>query len=125
MRYRQPPDASASPVDASPPTTLPTYAPTISSHTLAAHHGVRRRLLGAAVCGLITAGAAASLLIFSLHSFVFLIVLVIAGGCALITITLAMSARKEEEVHQLAAALMQNPPEPPSLPVKSSTDGHT
>jgi hypothetical protein len=105
-------------------TPSPSYAPTIAFHAQGAHQGVRRRLFGAAASGLVAAVAAASLLIFSFQTYALLMVCVIAGACALVTITLAMSARKEEEVHDLAASLSrQLPDEKPALEDASSTDG--
>lgn len=102
----------------------PSYAPTIAFHTQGAHQGVRRRLFGAGASGLIAALAAASLLIFTFQTYALLMVCVIAGACALVTITLAMSARKEEEVHHLAASLSrQLPDKSPAREDASSTDG--
>ena len=90
----------------------------------AAHRGVRARLIGSALCGVIAASAGAVIVISALHSFVFLIVATIAGGFALVAITLAMSARKEEEVHQLAAKLSRASLEAPRRrPAELHTDG--
>ncbi len=131
MRYRPFHDASLEPPERGD-THLPDgqapvlYEPTIAVRTNSAHRGVRLRLFGAAACGLVAAIATASVLVLNLQSFVLLIVGVIAGGCALVTITLAMSARKEEEVHQLAASLSSGalPEAPPTLSVDDTpTDG--
>ena len=73
----------------------------------AAYRGVYWRIVGAALSGLVTAIALATLMFSPMPTFVFMVAVVIAGASALVTITLAMSARKEEEVHQLAASLQR------------------
>ncbi len=107
-------------------------APPIPVHRDAAYKGVYWRLVGASLCGAVASGALASLLLLGLSGFVFLIVATVAGGFALVAITLSMSARKEEEVHQLAATLWQKAREerlledkrmPDTMRTLSCTDG--
>lgn len=85
----------------------PPVQPVMVVRKNAAYRGVYWRLIGAALSGFVTAIALATLMFSFMPTFVFMVAVVIAGAGGLITITLAMSARKEEEVHQLAASLQR------------------
>lgn len=85
----------------------PSVQPVMVVRKNAAYKGVYWRIVGAALSGVVTAIALATLMFSPMPTFVFMVAVVIAGAFGLVTITLAMSARKEEEVHQLAASLQR------------------
>lgn len=76
----------------------------------AANRGVAWRLFGAAACGGLALTSMLLLVFLASALYEALLFLGMSGAFVLASFTLAMSARREEEVHQLAASLHALPP---------------
>jgi len=75
----------------------------------AAERGVHVRLLGAIVAGAVTFASAFAVLAMSPDKFTFLALTALAVSGLLVTVSLILSARREELVHQLANDLQGEP----------------
>lgn len=75
----------------------------------AAERGVRTRLLGGVLAGALTFACALAVIFMAPDKFTFLALTALAVSGLLVAISLIMSARREELVHQLASDLQEDP----------------
>mgnify|MGYP000253463087 FL=1 len=75
----------------------------------AAERGVRTRLLGGVLAGAMTFACALAVIFMAPDKFTFLALTALAVSGLLVAISLILSARREEIVHQLASDLQEDP----------------
>jgi len=71
----------------------------------AVKRGVQSRLLGAALCAFVTLVCLGALIGLDLHRFTMMAIASLGMGSVASTVAMALSARREEHIHQLASEL--------------------